>query len=230
MATFTVTKEQLEAIKRQKEYEKYLQEQKLLEQEDEQEFKTKNLTKNQRQQIRENIWYKLYMLQNYNITMDMFTGSDLRWSSIQTYLGYIRAIYQGKQYKEELRVKTLVNYIQGLIDSGTEPYPTIESQDKLVTIQELIDSKLLTPYEIKQIYGSVGITEELPDTSSAWTCSHHEHNRQGVEHNTYYTIVEERPSMTNPIEKPTLKTMSKNFLGFKMKPSSILDSFKLFRV
>ena len=27
------------------------------------------------------------------------------------------------------------------MDSGTEPYPTIESKDKLVTIQELIDSK-----------------------------------------------------------------------------------------
>ena len=212
MKTILVTREQLEEKKRLQEI-------------DEEDFKDKTLTRQQKQQIRENIWYKLYMLQNYNITMDMFTGSDLRWSSICTYLAYIRAIYQGKQYKEELRTKTLVNYIQGLIDSGTEPYPTIESQDKLVTIQELIDSKLLTPHEIKQIYDSVGIDEELPDTSSAWTQSHHECNRESCEHNTYYTIVEERPEpklMSNPIEKPKM-----NFLGFKLNANPKFSLFKL---
>lgn len=216
MKLITVTKEQLEEKKRLQEL-------------DEKDFQDKTLSKQQKQQIRENICYKLFMLQNYNITMDMFTGSDLRWSSIQTYLGYIRAIYQGKQYKVELPTKTLVNYIQGLIDSGTEPYPTIESQDKLVTIQELIDSKLLTPYEIKQIYNSVGVDEELPDTSSAWTCSHHEHNRESSEHNTYYTIVEERPNVTNPINTSSnpMSKLKTNFLGFKLVNKKNFSLFKL---
>jgi hypothetical protein len=207
-----VTKEQLEEKKRLQEI-------------DEEDFQDKTLTRQQKQQIRENIWYKLYMLQNYNITMEMFTGSDLRWSSINTYLGYIRAIYQGKQYKEELRTKSLVNYIQGLIDSGTEPYPTIESQDKLVTIKELIDSKLLTQHEIDQIYESVGITKELPDTSQAWTRTSSEIERHGGGHNTYYTIVEEKPGlnmMSNPIKK-----LKMNFLGFKLKTN---PKFSLFRL
>lgn len=227
MKVIRVTKEQLDLKRKQKELEKQLQED-LKDQLEfskmEDDFKTKNLTKNQKQQIRENIWYKLYMLQNYNITMDMFTGSDLRWSSIQTYLGYIRAIYQGKQYKVELQTKTLINYIQGLMDSGTEPYPVIESQDKLVTIQELIDSKLLTPHEIREIYKSVGVDEELPDTSQAWTCSHHENNRDGGGHQTYYTIVEERPEV-KMVSNPIKNTM--NFLGFKLKNK---QNFSLFRL
>ncbi len=135
-------------------------------------------------------WYKLYMLQNYNISMDMFKGANLRWSSIITYLTHIRAIYKGYKYKDPM-TKSLVEYIQGLIDSGTEPYPKV--QQNIITIEQLVKSGLLTKTEIDYIYSSVGVTEDNPDTSIAWT--HDFNNRQvGEVHGASYTsIVETLP-------------------------------------
>lgn len=144
-------------------------------------------------------WYKLYMLQNYNISMDMFKGANLRWSSIITYLTHIRAIYKGYKYKDPM-TKSLVEYIQGLMDSGTEPYPKV--QKNIITIEQLVKSGLLTKNEINYIYSSVGVTEENPDTSVAWT--HEFNNRQvGEVHGGSYTSIVE--SLPENYIKPTSK-------------------------
>lgn len=170
----------------------------LLQENTEDDLKEIVIPKNVNKQILENIWHKLYLLQNYNITKDMFLGSNLRWSSIETYLGYIRSVYKNKVYKNPLP-KSLVNYIQGLMDSGTEPYSLPFGQKvRQVTIQELIDSNILTKQQIDYIYSPVGITDSEVDTSSAWTQCSHERNVENHEHNFYTDIVE---FSTNPIKR-----------------------------
>lgn len=156
-------------------------------------------------EIVQNIWYKLYLLQNYNVTQEMFQGSCLRWSSIRTYLTHIRAIYKGYKYKEPI-TKSLVDYITGIIDSGTEPYPLPKNaKTKVVTIQELLESNILTPHQIRYIYEGVGPQQNLPDTSIAWTQAHNErteHETHGSE--SYTNIVIDNPIQevkTNPISK-----------------------------
>lgn len=155
-------------------------------------------------EILESIWYKLYMLQNYNISMDMFKGSNIRWQSIITYQTYIRAIYKGYKYKAPFP-KSLLDYINGLMDSGTEPYPLpAGKKQRSVSIQELIDSKILTNYQINYIFEPVGITEEAVDTSSAWTQTTSEREQTERHNNGFYTNI-----CTNPIQSTSKITSPK---------------------
>lgn len=192
MATHIFTKEQQKLKQLQKELINNYKEQ----------TKQKVLSKNENQQILENIWYKLYMLQNYNITMDMFKGANLRWQSIITYLTYIRAIYKGHKYKDPFP-KTLLNYIQGLMDSGTEPYDLPNNKVKNISVNELIKSGILSKYQIDYIYKPVGVDDSPVDTSSAWTQSFSERqNNNTFERDSYTNIVKEdiiNHVSTNPI-------------------------------
>lgn len=188
-------------------------------------------SKNLNREILQNTWYKLYLLQNYNISMNMFKGATLRWSSIITYLTHIRAIYKGYKYKDPLS-KSLVTFIQGLIDSGTEPYPKVD--EKVITIEQLIKSGVLTKREIDYIYEPVGVTEENPDTSSAWTHAFVERESGETHGGSYTDIVDSLPSqvITNPIkstdliDSPVAKTLK--FGKNKMPKDAIKKIFKLF--
>lgn len=163
-------------------------------------------TKQQRTEALENTWYKLYMLMNYNITMDMFKGTPLRWTTVQMYHGVIRAIYNGHKYQNPFP-PSLLQYIQGLMDSGTEPYSLPNGEKKkVVSIQELLDSKTLTKYQINEIYSSVGQTEEDPDTSTAWTCCSKDRGSFESSTSGFYTSIVQ--NMTNPLQKPQRKAFS----------------------
>ena len=178
------------------------------------------LSKELHKEIVYNTWYKLYMLQNYDITQEMFKGATLRWQSINTYLTYIRAIYNNKleHYNTNLP-KGLLQYIQGLMDSGTEPYPLpAGNKPKSVTIQQLIDSNVLSNYQVKYIFDSVGVTDDEVDTSSAWTQSFHEHNIGKSYCKDYYPHIHTGPQTTlatDPIKINTNKFGHKYKSNFK---------------
>lgn len=180
----------------------------------EEDFKTIDLPRNLQKQILENIWYKLYMLQHYNISMDMFKGSNIRWTTILTYLTYIRAIYKGYKYKDPFP-KSLYNYVQGLMDSGTEPYSTPEGKRiKQISINNLLKQNILTKQQIDFIFSSVGVTEEDPDTSSAWTQRFCERELGNSHNMDFYTnIVKKDEYISNPIN--TNVNFSKEKCGFK---------------
>ena len=195
MAVHLLTREKQEQIKLKK-----LQQQ-LFSNDDDYQEQMSNVNqsdlKNLYKEILENIWYKLYMLQNYNVSMDMFKGSNLRWQSIVTYLTYIRAIYKGISYKKPFP-RSLLQYIQGLMDSGTEPYPLPPGKkERSITIEQLIQSAILTPYQINYIFEPVGLTEDEVDTSSAWTQSISE--RESSDHHTheFYTNICTSPLNNN---------------------------------
>lgn len=200
-------------------------------------------SKRKKQEIRENIWYKLYLLQNYIVTKDMFIGSDLRWKSIVTYAWFIRMLYQGKFNELTTKIKytkTLVNYIRGLMDSGVEPYPAPDKQGKLVSINYLINNKILTPYQIKQIYSSVSERENLPDTSIAFTKNFNGCNKEHYNTGSYYKIVPENTfqkrdiiSESDKIKKVTNPININNKLNpWKLniqKDLNLVDVFKQFK-
>lgn len=172
-----------------------------------------------KREIRENIWYKLFMLQNYKITKDMFIGSNLRWRSIENYATYIRNLYKGKPHRN-MNVKSLENYIQGLIDSGMEPYKA--PIDKKISIESLIDSGTLTRNQIEQIYDSVSENDNEPDTSILFN---RVNNSVRSEYNTgsYTQIVPqallgvEKQNVLDKINKVTkLSTMVTNPLKFNI--------------
>lgn len=131
----------------------------------------KDLTKVEIRQARELVWYKLFKLLNYNISMDMFKGSVLRWKSIKCYHTTIRGIYNGKitefyngcsKYSP-----ACIRYIEGLMASGEEPYPIPEDKRNCrnISIQTLLNSDFLTPNDVRFIYSNVSPKHNLPDTS-----------------------------------------------------------------
>ena len=76
------------------------------------------------------------------------------------------------------------------MDSGTEPYPLPPGKkERSITIEQLIQSAILTPYQINYIFEPVGLTEDEVDTSSAWTQSISE--RESSDHHTheFYTNI-----------------------------------------
>lgn len=182
--------------------------------------------RNLEKQIVKDTWYKLYMLQNYNISMNMFKGANLRYSSILAYLTQIRAITKGYKYKYPI-TKSLVNYINDLIEHDVQPYPVIDKS--IVTIKELIDNGLLNEKDIKYIYNQVGITDENPDTSKAWTNASTEKDINGRHSGSYTEIVKSLPvnKITNPIKRTDLpKDIHENnpfkFLG----KHSLMNTYK----
>lgn len=172
----------------------------------------KGLTQDQIREVRENILYKLYKLQNYNVTMDMFLGSTVRWRTIKLYASVIRGITKGKIH-EYMNTNSkyspyVIKYIQGLIDSGELPYEVPNSEHKgIVSIQTLLNSGLLLPHEAKYIYESVGPKNNIPDTSISGTRKSGEHQlHNDVEHGSYTDIVI-TDSLINPFKKMSvLKT------------------------
>lgn len=182
--------------------------------------------KNLKQQILENTWYKLYLLQNYEISKDMFKGANLRWSSILTYLTWIRAIYRGRIYKNNKEL-SITKYIIGLMDSGVEPYPKINSS--IITVHELIQQGLLTPYEIRDIFSSVGPTEQEVDTSTAWTCSTHSRFQTSPikERQLYTHIITNLPTtvscQSNQADSPSIKL--RNLFNFVNNSKNLKDIY-----
>lgn len=131
----------------------------------------KDLTKSEIIQARELVWYKLFKLLNYNVSMNMFKGSVLRWKSIKCYLTTIRGIYNGKItefYNGTSKYSPkCIKYIEGLMASGEEPYPVPEEKRNCsrVSIQTLLNSDLITPNDVRFIYSNVSPKHNLPDTS-----------------------------------------------------------------
>lgn len=193
--------------------------------------KHQKLNKNHLRNIKENTWTKLFMLQNYDITMDMFKGSTLRWSSLNTMLGYIRSYCNNSLTNPQILSynKSMLQFIQGLMDSGTEPYPTPKtSQNKVLnktTVNMLLRDNILTNYQVQQIYEPVGYTEENPDTSSAWSCSSHTYTEHDRNYNSVCKIVDEmeyiepQMSSTNPIKQ---SKQNSNFIPIKLKQGKTL--------
>ena len=138
-------------------------------------FEDKNLSKHEIIEARQQIWYKLFKLLNYNVTMDMFKGSIIRWKSIKAYASTVRGIYNGR-ITEDMQTNSvyqpgLIRYIEGLMASGEEPYPIPE--DKIgqtnISIQTLLNSGLITSNDVRFIYGSVSPKSNEPDTSVSGT-------------------------------------------------------------
>lgn len=194
----------------------------------------------QRQIIRENIWYKLYMLQNYTVTKNMFIGSTLRWKSIETYAGFVRAIYRGEIDEFTTRAKytkSLIKYVKGLMDSGVEPYPApkiISKFKKTVSVDYLIKNNLITKHQAREIYFPVSEQKNLPDTSIAWTRTNYGINRHEYNTGSYYKIVPEEKRDFNfengNINKVTNPLSSNNkFNPFKFnlhKDFNLAEAFK----
>ena len=191
------------------------------------------LTQDQIKEVRENILYKLYKLQNYNVTMDMFLGSVVRWRTIKLYASVIRGVTKGKIHEfmnsNSNYPPYLIKYTQGLIDSGELPYEVPNGAKKnkgIVSIQALLNSGKLLPYEAKYIYESVGPKRNIPDTSISGT-------RKGGIHNgnTYG----ERGSYTSiiPFEEPTHTSVTiPNTIVHGTKKSIVQlyrESFNLFK-
>ena len=105
---------------------------------------------------------------------------------------------------------------------------------KVITIEQLIKSGVLTKREIDYIYEPVGITEENPDTSSAWTHAFVERESGETHGGSYTDIVDSLPCqvITNPIkstdliDSPVAKTLK--FGKNKMPKDAIKKIFKLF--
>lgn len=157
----------------------------------------RRLTEKQRQikkEIAENIWYKLYLLQNYKITQNMFIGSPIRWKSIETYAGFVRNIYNGKLDGFNLAhiTPSLYKYIKGLMDSGVEPYPSPNKKDKKVSVDYLIKNKILSSYQIKQIYDPVSKQDNKPDTSISGSRNVLTRNKSNHFTGNYYEIVQKQ--------------------------------------
>lgn len=146
----------------------------------------------------ENIWQKLYLMQNYNIDMSMFKGSNIRWSSIKTYLTFIRALYKGTQYQSKL-TKHLQEYIIGLMDSGTEPYPKVS--EKIITIKQLVDCGLLNNHEVDYIYSPVSSEDNEVDTSKAWNKMFTNPVSRDFKKENYTQIVEKLPENIESLNK-----------------------------
>lgn len=158
---------------------------------------------NQKRNTRENIWYKLYMLQNYNITMDMFKGATMRWSSINCYMNTIRRITEGKvdeYYNKSVVTPSLVKYIHGLMDSGIEPYKKESGE-----IQELIEKGILDKSKVEYIYSPVGKGDFEPDTSHGSSRCSHEKKSYGKETNTYGNILSHGHGHGNVMETEVKK-------------------------
>ena len=181
----------------------------------------------QKTQIRENVWYKLYLLQNYKITPDMFHGSNYRWKSIQTYQSAIRLIYNGIVTEPKLQnggnyCSALIDYIHGLMDSGLEPYPLFGNKKgkNLVSIQFLLDNGLLTKHEIEQIYENVGDTGLEPDFSISGSRCTSCRTSTNTTHGSYVELI------TNPIQQTSINPVEKKDLINPGKSQGILDSIK----
>lgn len=199
-----------------------------------------NKQKKHLQEIRENIWYKLYMLQNYTLTKDMFIGSTLRWKSIETYAGFVRAIYRGEvdEFTTKAKyTKSLIRYVKGLMDSGVEPYPapkTISKFKKTVSVDYLIKNNIINAHQAKEIYFPVSEQGNLPDTSISFSRTNNGSNRQTYNTGSYYKIVPEEKrdfnfengninKVTNPL------SINNNFNPFKFnihKDFSLVEAFK----
>ena len=218
----TWTKEKVESLLNEKTFDEHVTEE--------------GLTKQQIVEVRENIWYKLYLLQNYKVTMDMFLGSTVRWRSIQLYQSVIRSIYKGKvdEYTtSSVYSPSLIKYIKGLMDSGMEPYPVLENEEKrnLTSIQQLLNYDVLTPNEAKYIYESVGPKDNLPDTTISGYRNvefHRQHHGTDFERYSQLTKYEE-DNITNPINiQKSQKTPPKLFQPVLSQVGiSLLDLFKV---
>lgn len=150
-------------------------------------------------EVRENILTKLYRLQNYNVTMNMFKGSNLRWKSIMVYLNIIRRMTKDPNYRYNPNVrigKNILKYIGGLVFSQ-DPLVKIDNNNKEITIDELITSGVLTNQEIEYIYSSVGPKNNEPDLSISGTRNRHNSHSSEREFENHATIVQEYSS--NPI-------------------------------
>ena len=191
------------------------------------------LTQDQIREVKENILYKLYKLQNYNVTMDMFLGSAVRWRTIQLYASVVRGITKGKIHEfmqSNSKYPTyVIKYIQGLIDSGELPYEVPEKSKKvkgIVSIQTLLNSNLIQPHEAKYIYESVGPKKNIPDTSVSGTRKSGEHQiHNGIEHGSYTSIVM-TDNLINPITKISKVKSTNPILNIVQLYK---DSFKLFK-
>lgn len=186
-------------------------------------------TKRIKREILENTWYKLYLMQNYEISKDMFKGANLRWSSINSYQSYIRSIYKGILYKNNPKL-SINKYIIGLMDSGVEPFPKIDNS--VITIKQLIQEKLLTPYEIKTIFSPVGPSLTEVDTSVAWVCCNYTKNNN-FSHNigdTYTRIVENEEEDNNCLSSKVIsniKTNSfSNIFNFNIKADNLQNIYR----
>lgn len=180
-------------------------------------------------ETRQNIWYKLYMLQNYSITMNMFIGSTIRWDSICTYLSQIRLIYKNNITKytlDKYLSSGLVKYINGLMDSGIGPYPVPKNcKAGKISLHQAINNKILTPAQIKYIYGKVGIRDNQPDTSSLFTRSIVTSKGQTGQRDHYFSLVTEDIPMSNPLQQRTeRKKGTLNPFGFKINFALNLNS------
>lgn len=192
------------------------------------------LTQEQIKEVRENILYKLYKLQNYNVTMDMFLGSTVRWRTIKLYASVIGGITKGRIHEymstNSKYSPTLIKYIQGLIDSGELPYevPNKEKNKGIVSIQTLLNSGLLMPHEAKYIYESVGPSNNEPDLSISGTRKSGEHQvHNNIEHGSYTDIVM-TDNLINPFKKMSmLKTNVVN--PIKNIVQLYRDSFKIIK-
>lgn len=191
-----------------------------------------------KKEIRENIWYKLFLLQNYTITEDMFIGSSLRWKSIKCYLSLVRSVYNNT-FNENTKskfTKSLVDYVRNLMNSGVEPYPTPSNvKNKKVSINTLLKSNILNSHQAREIYYPVSGKTNLPDTSIAWTREAAAHDRDKYNTGSYYKIVPEEieqksdfksesgkmRKVTNPISKlnPFKFTLQKDL--------NLVEAFKL---
>lgn len=150
------------------------------------------LSQKQKLEIRENIWYKLYLLQNYKVSMNMFIGSTMRWKTIQLYQSFIRSIYKGKvdEYTTSaVYSPSLIKYIKGLMNTGMEPYPTLD--ENITSVEQLLNEGLLNTNELRFIYSHVGVMDNEPDTSISGcrnTSGHISHGER-EEHETYSKLV-----------------------------------------
>lgn len=191
------------------------------------------LTKDQIKEVKENILYKLYKLQNYNVTMDMFLGSTVRWRTIQLYASVVRGITKGKIHEfsqsNSIYAPYVIKYIQGLIDSGELPYEVPEKAKKvkgIVSVQSLLNSNILKPHEARYIYESVGPKKNIPDTSVSGTRKGGEHQIHNViEHGSYTSIVM-TDNLINPITKLSKVKSTNPILNIVQLYK---DSFKLFK-
>jgi len=179
------------------------------------------LSQKQKLEIRENIWYKLYLLQNYRVSMNMFIGSTMRWRTILLYQSVIRQIYKGKldefTQTNSKYSPSLIKYIKGLMDSGCEPYPTLG--EDIISVEQLLNEGLLNSNEVRFIYSHVGILDNEPDTSISGTRSTTNHPGGGGEHASYSKLVlfnDEKDKYTfNPLKHT--KTLQFELFQIKLK-------------
>ena len=166
--------------------------------EDEKQFDSQiitDLTSTQIKEARYKIWYKLFKLLNYNVTMDMFTGSPMRWRTIKLYASIIRGIYNGRidEYTSDksnsVYSSGLIKYIQGLMVSGEEPFDVpqeYKGSTNTISIQTLLNNDNINYNDVTFIYSNVSGMDNTPDTSIS-----------GCRNVTRHVI----NNLTNPIER-----------------------------